>query len=457
VYYSDGLLGEGHEVLIFGNRRCRSWPLRAIDFATYGTYRLCVYVRAGMPIFVHDFGAYVPTSECEWNISRNVYDKALIRRIANAFIYSSSKATDANVDQWTFRVATHQQLVHFLQSSQYEMAHELLRNMFATPLSHGFQQGEIVAQALKTSAHSRDHVLTNYIDKLLALASFLRIVPIQNPEQGAFAPYLEADPDCLLDAIEQKVKVAIKAPPFQGGLWGLKTGRGLFSDRDFIAVFVALRIRDLAEGHPAKICEIGGGAGYLAYYCRLLGLTDFTIIDLPTVGAVQAYFLAQNLGPDKVFLAGEVAAKNGVKILAPEDFHMSSSRWDIVVNVDSFPEMATPIMERYLRRIGANGATLLSINQETLIQRTATPGDRQERVCDVIDRSGIFRRISRAPFWMRRGYVEELFVGSATRDRLPADFDSAAYLQANPDVAAAGANAAEHYLAFGMRERRPLK
>jgi hypothetical protein len=40
---------------------------------------------------------------------------------------------------------------------------------------------------------------------------------------------------------------------------------------------------------------------------------------------------------------------------------------------------------------------------------------------------------------------------------LPPGFDGAAYLKANPDVAAAGVDAAEHWLNFGHREGRPLR
>jgi SAM-dependent methyltransferase len=41
--------------------------------------------------------------------------------------------------------------------------------------------------------------------------------------------------------------------------------------------------------------------------------------------------------------------------------------------------------------------------------------------------------------------------------RLPYGFDSEEYLRANADVAAAGANAADHYLLFGWHEGRPLR
>lgn len=41
--------------------------------------------------------------------------------------------------------------------------------------------------------------------------------------------------------------------------------------------------------------------------------------------------------------------------------------------------------------------------------------------------------------------------------KLPADFDGAAYLRANPDVAKAKADPAQHWLQFGYREGRPLR
>lgn len=41
--------------------------------------------------------------------------------------------------------------------------------------------------------------------------------------------------------------------------------------------------------------------------------------------------------------------------------------------------------------------------------RSSRPDDRQERVGDVIDKSGGFRRLARFPFWMRPGHVEEIY------------------------------------------------
>lgn len=48
-------------------------------------------------------------------------------------------------------------------------------------------------------------------------------------------------------------------------------------------------------------------------------------------------------------------------------------------------------------------------------------------------------------------------VNHAVRPTLPRDFDGPAYLRANPDVAAAQADPAHHWLEFGYREGRPLR
>lgn len=53
--------------------------------------------------------------------------------------------------------------------------------------------------------------------------------------------------------------------------------------------------------------------------------------------------------------------------------------------------------------------------------------------------------------------VIERSMQSQFSPQLPPSFDAAAYLRANPDVAAAGVDAARHYLAFGRREGRALK
>ena len=55
------------------------------------------------------------------------------------------------------------------------------------------------------------------------------------------------------------------------------------------------------------------------------------------------------------------------------------------------------------------------------------------------------------------GWAESHGLGSPFEGCRPTGFDAAAYLLANPDVAAAGVDAAQHHRQFGQREGRRLR
>jgi hypothetical protein len=358
------------------------------------------------PIFIHDFGEFVPTWPSKWATWSGDYDAALMGRIAEAFRFAMRRSASQTADLWTLLVGRHSEFIGLLRDGRLKEADDYLVDMCSTPLTHGFQQGDVTADALRTSEGSRRHVRTNDVDKLMALAAALRVIPVQNPEQGDASPWLRMPPDAILDLIEDKAGVRIAAPAFQGGLWALETRRGLLSARDFMAFYVARRIHDLVADRDARICEIGGGLGNLMFYLRTAGYRRLFLVDLPTIAALQAYFLAKNLGADALALAGEQAT-SAVTLACPADF--PQGRYDLVVNVDSFPEMATAVAEDYLRKIRDSAHLFLSINQEALSARTGREGDVQERVGDMAQRVGGFRLVSRAPYWMRLGYVEEVY------------------------------------------------
>jgi hypothetical protein len=52
-------------------------------------------------------------------------------------------------------------------------------------------------------------------------------------------------------------------------------------------------------------------------------------------------------------------------------------------------------------------AAVLSINQEA--PRLIADGRLQNVVADLVKRDAGFSRVSRSPYWLRRGYVEEVF------------------------------------------------
>lgn len=372
-------------------------------------------------IFVHDFSRHAPDWPVECGAPAEGCDEALMRRIAAALRRSLDRATADDEDIWTPIIARHQRFIDLLTTGQLPDAHDLLARLFATTLTYGFEQWEGMYELVVANPPHTQQVCQFAFDKLLSLAESLRVIPLQTIEQGDFLPYLQANPDALLERIEEKLQRPIRAPRFQGALFAMATKRGLFTERNVTGLYVALRIKEILDCvRNPTICEIGGGAGYVAYYCNWLGLTDYTIVDLPTVSAVQAYFLAQNLdgGADRLVLSGEADDRpNRVKLIAGTDFAASTRRFDLIVNVDSFPEMSGPVLRGYLNHIRSKCRYLLSINQEAMAQRTTRPDDRQERVGDVINEIGGFRRLARSRFWLRPGYVEELYAPIGARDQ----------------------------------------
>ena len=109
----------------------------------------------------------------------------------------------------------------------------------------------------------------------------------------------------------------------------------------------------------------------------------------------QGYFLGRTLGEDSVCLFGE--DRPGIRVLPPAAFLEAADRYDLVVNVDSLTEMAAETAAAYCGAIKARAGVFLSINHE------GNPFTVQE-VCAKVG----MPLMSRAPYWLRRGYVEEV-------------------------------------------------
>jgi len=103
------------------------------------------------------------------------------------------------------------------------------------------------------------------------------------------------------------------------------------------------------------------------------------------------------LGEGQVRLHGETGTAP-VTIVPPSVFLNGNDRADLVVNVDSLTEMSRSVAEAYWHRIRAGASAFLSINHE----RNAFT------FRDLLDATGHAARTSRTPYWLRRGYVEEL-------------------------------------------------
>ena len=232
-------------------------------------------------------------------------------------------------------------------------------------------------------------------DDLLRLAEAIGVRRLDNPEQLQ-APR-PPETSIILRDLDTAFGLTVKFPnPFPGEV-GLATSRGVASYRAVQALYQAYRVAELVKDRPAaRIVEIGGGLGRTPFYAHQFGLRNYTIIDLPMTNVAQGYFLGRVLGPDAISLFGE--ARPGIRILPPVAFLNATDSYDIAVNVDLLTEMALATATSYCREIRGRADIFLSINHEC---NARTVRD----ICAGLGMSAS----SRAPYWLRRGYLDEVF------------------------------------------------
>ena len=141
-----------------------------------------------------------------------------------------------------------------------------------------------------------------------------------------------------------------------------------------------------------------------------MGRRDITLFDIPTTNVLSGFFLIGALGDDAVCLEGEDLRPDTIKIRA--NWNCTAAADDgfhITANQDSFPEINDKIFREYVRQIERSTSQyFLSINHE--VEHAITEGVRHLNVSSMLRTESGMRRLYRAPYWLRRGYVEELYV-----------------------------------------------
>ena len=280
------------------------------------------------------------------------------------------------------------------QITKIKFTEDNLNNMCINSLTYGYFTGH-----------------DNSLDKLtlIKLDHALGLNGISNPEGSAHIPPIYPKTNCetqsdsdILRNIEHALGFSLKFPEFTGGIITTLSDFGIFSIRHLHYLWVAKRILELCPDRNSAIIEIGPGIGILGYYLDQLGYKDYTIIDLAYQNACQAYYLWKNLPHREFILSGEVEDpfsneyKESIKILHSTDFdNTSMGRYDLMVNIDGLTEYSIEDAKRYIHSDCA--PLLLSINHEVNLFR-------------VIEIAEPFKHlVYRFPFWLREGYVEELY------------------------------------------------
>ncbi|WP_136622578.1 MULTISPECIES: hypothetical protein [Mesorhizobium] len=254
-------------------------------------------------------------------------------------------------------------------------------------------------------------VAYSYFDKLLCLGEALGVLSVESPEQGTDGKWGKnslQDPDEILDAIEAQLGIHIIPPEGPVHVAGLKIRDGLLHYRHINALYLATRIRDIAAPED-RICEFGGGLGLAAFYLNRMGRKDVTIFDLPIVNVLSGYFLIGTLGQEAVCLEGEPSRSDAIKLRANWNCsNEADGTFRVTANQDSFPEINRRIFDEYVQQIKRiTSGFFLSINHEG--EQLIAGGARLLHVSKLLGADRSFVRTYRSPYWLRRGYVEELY------------------------------------------------
>ena len=347
-------------------------------------------------------------------------DDGLVARTVSAYrqAYPAYQKTSSgwDVDIRQINADIHETL---LNGSRSEVT-KLLRNPAESTLFWGF---DAVAKAPPGAVEPHELVLrrldpatpwtTLYsvwiMDALRSLAEAVGATRVAYPEidrstEAVADVVMSADP--IVERISTALGFQVDFPnPFAGEV-GVPSSHGIIGFRAVQAIYQAWRILGLSHGNPnARVLEIGAGLGRTAYYASRMGIRNYTTIDIPLTSTAQAYFLGRTLGYGAITLFGENGT--GVRIMPPSDFLDGDDRYDVVLNADSMTEMAAPAARAYCEAIKARADLFLSINHEF---NPLTVRD----LCASVGMTSIIR----SPYWMRRGYVEEIFPSAPPGPRI---------------------------------------
>ena len=333
-------------------------------------------------------------------------DRPLVERLIAAFRRADEAPIYSEESQWTLIRRMQESVVETIRARDVEAVSRILRRPHEGYLLYGFEDlGVWSVEAYKKPGQMAVYAAHCY-ELVQRLARATCVLAVPNPEALDRAVAVP-DLPILLDRIEDALGIPITPPEPYAFYHGLQTDRGVLGERVLNALYCAWRIRQLTAGVAApRILEIGAGLGRLAGYCHRMGLTDYWIVDVPTTSLAQGYFLAHALGEERVVLDGEPGAyarPDDVKILSPVRFFADERlQFDVVVNCDSLTELGKDVATRYFQRTAERSPVLFSVNHEV----------NPFRVVELNQQLGLFGAVDRRPYWMRNGYVEEIFTSS---------------------------------------------
>lgn len=332
-------------------------------------------------------------------------DRALARRIIAFYECATNEGAGAMGQRsplWDRNLANSQgPLVEALRRNDEEALARLLHGFLRHQIIRGIDTGDSY-----TGRNWRVHSL-KLLDALVSLAEQLGVVRTESG-QGKAGIALANGIAPLVKNIQECLGINIGVPNV-GGPYGLKADDQLITMNSPEYVHVAWRLCETAKRHctgAIEVLEIGAGFGATAlYFLRLAEVARYTIVDLPEIACLQAYYLGKCLGADSIRLYGEDGGGK-INIIPPHALADVQSA-SIVLNQDSLPEIPADAAKGYIEWIRDRVTGIFfSYNHETLLaggQFAVTS------VPDLVAEVGGLERVSRDLSWSRPGYVEEVY------------------------------------------------
>jgi hypothetical protein len=343
-----------------------------------------------------DFGVVVRPGD--WRV-----DGGLVRRIKNAYRLAMKEFDGRRYSMWKY-IRRRQHDVHdALMSNDDGVTSIVLSNPAQNELYYGMDSlFRVGSELLEAHDVHRTILATFVLDTFARLAEATGARCAWNPEAVPSRP-TETDLEAILSSLDTVLGIGIEFPnPFDGE-FGIRTSRGVIGQRGPLCLYQAWRFVNLCrimDGY--RVLEIGAGVGRQAYYARLMGIKDYTIVDLPLGNVGQAIFLGTVLGPDAVWMPGDPISDQAgrIRLLPPSWIESTAENFDLIANVDSMTEMSKKHAVEYFRFSCKHGKAFLSINHEA----------NSFRVYDLPRAAGISIGSMRHQCSMRPGYMEELFI-----------------------------------------------
>jgi hypothetical protein len=293
---------------------------------------------------------------------------------------------------------------------------EALRTIFADPynteLFYGVDAFNATGHAIEKTNRTAGRLTPDLTPKIQGIITLAEAVGVRrwlppNVEQSVNYHHLgnEEAPnaDHLLNDIAAEMGFDIRFPsPFtnEQRTGGVHTARGLVTFRAVQALYSCYRVmKELSGDKDKNVLEIGPGLGRTIFFLYSAGFRNLTTVDLPMGIVCQARFLGPTLGPHAIWMKGDPPerAQNCVRLLPTSD-RKSLPRTDLVLNVDSIVEMGSEA-DAWAAWISSNARIFVSINHEA-----TTP-----TVADIGRRYFGSAYSHRSPWWIRPGYVEDVF------------------------------------------------